>query len=388
MTRANFLRHVRSVRTARRIVARALSLSLIVIMLATQAPAPPRSFGQMLSESRDNFKFWFYPSGWAKTLRGLTGQSGPPSHGPQEKQSDRDAKVVKISAFPGDVTMRTGQTEFFDALAYDSKGQQVGGVKFTWQAEDLATKNPVKISQTGEFTAQALGTYKVTAEGAGKKAQVTAIVLNAPVQQVPHITVVEEEPPPGWNPSNFLAARDPGNDRGDPPGRPRHHGAGSSNFQITAPVFSLPGRGIDLSLGLIYNSRVWTLSNSDMTYDIDRDWPAAGWSLGFGRVAGLGASGAMLIDADGTRHGFAGTVTQPQFPAFHFEGHTTDGTFIDYSTDTDNTGTINFAQVKYPNGERSLNMRPRAEARYIQSALPTRTATSFLSNIRSVMVFR
>src|SRR6185436_8097850 len=81
-----------------------------------------------------------------------------------------------------------------------------------------------------------------------------------------------------------------------------------------------------------------------------RDWPAAGWSLGFGRVAGLGVGGAMLIDADGTRHGFSGTVTQFPSGFIGFEGHTVDGTFIDYSTFTDSTGVINFAQVKMPNG--------------------------------------
>ncbi|MEK6325302.1 MAG: FG-GAP-like repeat-containing protein [Acidobacteriota bacterium] len=376
MSRAKYPHTLSRVRGVRGALPRAVSVTLIIAMLSVHAPATPRPLTDLASELRSDFKFWSHSSGWAKTLRGLIGQINTPSPSSQEKQSDRDSKVASIKIFPGDVTIMMGDREFFGALAYDNTGAQVGGVKFTWRAEDLATTKAIKILQTGEFIAPALGSYKVTVEGAGKIAQVIVVVLEdinrprpdaipisvgqvssrdkpspapGPLDTEPRIAV-EEEPGPGWNASNFPAADDPENDVGDPPGRPLHHGAGSGNFQITAPILSLPGRGIDLSLGLTYNSRVWTLSNSEITYDIDRDWPAPGWSLGFGRVAGLGTGGAMLIDADGTRHGFAGTVTQYQGGYIGFTGRTIDGTFIDYNTFTDNTGTINYAQVSLPNG--------------------------------------
>jgi RHS repeat-associated protein len=375
MTRVKIFYPVRRTRGIWRFLTRALILTVIAVMLTTQVPALPRPIGQLLSESRDSFKFWLHSSGLATKLSRVIGQGGASPHGPQEKQSDRDAKVDSIKIFPGDVTMTLGEREFFAALAYDRDGQQVGGVKFKWRADDPATKKPIKLSQTGEFVPTAAGAYAMSVQGAGHKAEVTVTVVDdpdrptsstapvrvtqissrdlvskapPPVSSKPHIAVEIEDP--GWDSGNYPAAGDPGNDRGDPPGRPLHHGAGTGNFQISAPVLSLPGRGIDISLALTYNSRVWTLSNSDITYDIDRDWPAPGWSFGFGRVAGLGTGGAMIIDADGTRHGFAGSVTQYPGGYIGFTGHTTDGTFIDYNTFTDNTGTINYAQVKMPNG--------------------------------------
>src|SRR5699024_4095450 len=61
-----------------------------------------------------------------------------------------------------------------------------------------------------------------------------------------------------WNRCNYTGGDDPVNRRGNPPGGPLDQGAGNGNFQIASPVLSLPGRGLDLGLGLAYNSRVWT----------------------------------------------------------------------------------------------------------------------------------
>ncbi|MCV4731970.1 hypothetical protein OFB80_29205, partial [Escherichia coli] len=70
-----------------------------------------------------------------------------------------------------------------------------------------------------------------------------------------------------WNDGNWLSADDPGNLPGNPPGGPMDDGAGNGNFQISAPVISLSGRGIDLALNLNYNSRVWNKSGNELTYD-------------------------------------------------------------------------------------------------------------------------
>ncbi|MEK6285839.1 MAG: hypothetical protein AABO57_08880 [Acidobacteriota bacterium] len=347
MTRANFPHTLLPFPAFRRALTSTLSLCLIIVILATQVPAAPRTFSDIASGLRDDLKFWFHASGWTSAMRRLISQSSAVQ---PEKQSDRNDRVTSIQVFPGDVTIRSGVMEFFDALAYDAKGQQIGGVKFTWRAEDDSGKTPMKISPSGEFVPPSPGSYRIIAEGAEHTAQVIVKAVDGPVKEM-QINVVEE-PGPGWNPGNSGAMRDPGNERGDPPGKPKHHGAGTGNFQFSAPVLSLPGRGIDLTLNLVFNSRVWTKSNSEIIYDIDRDWPAAGWSLGFGRIAGLGNQGAMLIDADGTRHGFAGTVTQVG-AILQFTGHTTDGTFVDYTTKSDPaTNEIFFAQAQYPNGMR------------------------------------
>jgi hypothetical protein len=105
-----------------------------------------------------------------------------------------------------------------------------------------------------------------------------------------------------WTDDNFWSADDPGKLRGQPPGHPPDGGAGSSNFQFAAPVLSLGGRGQGLNFGLSYNSRVWHKANSEITFDIDNEWPAPGWSLGFGKIVAMGSqNGYMIIEPDGTR---------------------------------------------------------------------------------------
>lgn len=135
-----------------------------------------------------------------------------------------------------------------------------------------------------------------------------------------------------WDDGNYQSARDAENDRG----RPSNHSEGNNNFQLIAPIVSLPGRGLNLNLNLYYNSLVWNKSGNDMAFDIDQDWPAPGWQLGFGKMIDMGQSGAMIIEPDGTRHGFSGTVApfqtgDPIKPtATFFKGNTTDGSFIEY----------------------------------------------------------
>ena len=152
-----------------------------------------------------------------------------------------------------------------------------------------------------------------------------------------------------WDDTNYYSADDPGNVRGDPTNQPAESGAGSGNFQTGAPVLDLPGRGIDLKLNLTYNSQVWSKSGSQITYDIDQDWPAAGWSLGFGRLIKMGTSGSMIVDSDGTRHSYTGTMNNYSWGS-NFTGYTTDSTFIDYYHSANAQGVITYAYARYPNG--------------------------------------
>lgn len=136
-----------------------------------------------------------------------------------------------------------------------------------------------------------------------------------------------------------------------------------SNFQIIAPVVSLPGRGIDLSLRLIYNSNLWHLQRNQIVYDIDRGWPASGWSLGFGKLV-VSEGGNILFDADGTRHRLTRTPAGDQ----RFRGRSTqDGSFIDYEY-WSRSGQITYASVRYPNG---LEVQYRAQGTNQSVIYPT-----------------
>src|SRR2546428_1851135 len=127
----------------------------------------------------------------------------------------------------------------------------------------------------------------------------------------------------GWNNDTISTAFAPKNRRGRDPvaarisaelpsliDLPTVAAAGSNNFQLTVPVLSLPGRGLNVRLNLTYNSRLWhpwfDEDGGHISYDIDASWPAPGWSLGFGKnvlvETGQVVYDCMLFDSDGTRH--------------------------------------------------------------------------------------
>jgi RHS repeat-associated protein len=138
--------------------------------------------------------------------------------------------------------------------------------------------------------------------------------------------------------------------------------AGSSNFQLTVPVLSLSGRGLNVRLDLTYNSRLWhPWSDEDgghISYDIDGSWPAAGWSFGFGKTVlvetGQVVYDGMLVDSDGTRHPYirVGQKTHGSPPNESQETfyHTTDGTFIEYSNVQSSIRQVEWAQAIYADG--------------------------------------
>lgn len=77
---------------------------------------------------------------------------------------------------------------------------------------------------------------------------------------------------------NFSTARlDPSNRTGN-----QGTDALSRNFNWSVPLLNLPGRaGLDLGLGLSYNSLVWTKDSTGISFDADRGWPSPGFRLGF-----------------------------------------------------------------------------------------------------------
>ncbi len=383
---------------------RAASLLLVLAILCSSTPAAPKVTVGLAQEWKTSFSFWLGSSGTAAKVKGwFTGAA--PSQQHQERQDERDIQVSRIQIYPGDVTIKTGQTVIFDAVAYDYQDSPVGGIRFTWRGHDVGRDRAVRVSKRGDFKPREAGTYTITAESAGRQAQVTVTAIDDARRdpgQEPQATPTTRQvssrdlpslssapkvrnsgrhsnharsrspkfikastgraatatvPMPlpqeaNWDGGNYWSADDPGNEVGNPVGGPEDDGAGSGNFQLAAPVLGLPGRGIDLSLGLAYNSRLWNKANSEISYDIDRGWPAPGWSLGFGKIVGLGVfNGSMIVDADGTRHSFSGTVTVgPNQNYTDFAGHTTDGTFIDYTHHTGIGGAMTYAQAKYPNG--------------------------------------
>lgn len=178
----------------------------------------------------------------------------------------------------------------------------------------------------------------------------------------------------GWDNGNWWLADDPENQTGNPPGTSPELGAGNGNFQLSAPVVALPGRGIDLALSLNYNSRVWSKSGNQMIFDSERGFPAPGWNLGFGKMMFMGSNGGcMMIDADGTQHGYTGTISNyssGSHSSTNFTGHSVDGTFIDYqcSVSTYSGVTSMFGSARLPNGTKIFYHSPSENGK---QAFPT-----------------
>jgi RHS repeat-associated protein len=129
-----------------------------------------------------------------------------------------------------------------------------------------------------------------------------------------------------WNDSNIEAAHDPGNRRGANPfyvkapwnpnlGATGGHleddgGSLSGNYNLTIPILSYPGRGLDLDLKMYYSSQLWstytTNAQETLSYNNDGDWPSPGWSIGFGKIAS-----SLLIGPDHTRYALTARTPNP-----------------------------------------------------------------------------
>ena len=388
---------ITSLHAKRDFACRVVCILLVISLLSATAPAAPRVIVETSQQVSADISFWLKANKVADRFWNLlTLQNQKPK--PEESQSKRDAKVRRLEIVPGDVTVQEGQQVNFTAVAYDDQNNSVGGVKINWTSQDEDRNVDAGAAPRGTFTARRHGNFKVTAEAAGQTATVKVKVVEGkhpkkddkpidvktsssrdlPPEELAKLTKDKSKSgssgagrapgtklaharknapaaapyflAPEWGPDNYWSADDPGNTIGDPPATPTDGGAGSGNFQMTAPVLSLPARGMDIPLALAYNSRLWNKAGSSITYDIDRDWPAPGWSLGFGKIVGLGVYiGGMIIDADGTRHSYTGNITVYNWGTY-FTGHTTDGSFIDYTYWSGTGGAITSATATFPNG--------------------------------------
>ncbi|MCA1706984.1 MAG: hypothetical protein LC808_28455, partial [Actinobacteria bacterium] len=290
-------------------------------------------------------------------------------------------EVVRgLRVVPDYVNLALGDHVILLAEPLGDQGVPMGGVRIAWQAND-ADGEAVPISSSGEFVGRKPGEHQVVASARDQEAKATVIVadhpLAAPATQIAAMLPQQDgdgdgdgDGGPKWNNGNAASACTSGNQVGDPAGalmdgirlgrsslRARDElreavAVGNANYTFSAPVVNLPGRGLDLRLNLTYNSRLWNRSRNEVEFDVDKGWPAPGWSLGFGRMVRLGSQGSMLVSPDGTRHPYEILVQKGNMD-YHieFEGRTTDGTFIDYRhLDDWRPGWLQEGQARYPDG--------------------------------------
>lgn len=368
---------VRSARSAR---IRFLTAALIVSMLTVSTPAAPQTIVRGISKSWQEARFAVLSSGFLDNIPNFRAAF----LSKRIARPHRSIEVSRIRIFPGALSIRQGQETVLSAIAYDRDNEPLSGIAFEWWITDVGRKRAPRRLLNSTFKAKLPGMFTIQARVGSVEADIPAVVTpfrnpipaSAQVHSVStrsgrrilqtstgtssnkedlennqsriDLTRAELLPGDGWDSTNWPSSDDPGNQTGNPPGGPADDGAGSGNFQLSAPVIALPGRGIDLALNLNYNSRVWNKSSTQLKFDIDRGDPAPGWSLGFGKIVYAADGGCMLVDADGTRHGYTGSITQWS-TGMTFTGHTADGSLIDYGCEF-SYGIYGAAWAKLPNG--------------------------------------
>jgi RHS repeat-associated protein len=324
-----------------------MCLFLIFCLLAISTPAAPGIIVEDIASLRQDVALLLMSDNWFPSLSGT-------SPGDQETQEERNARVTRIEIDSINSTVVTGRQVPLIAIAYDRNDDPVTGVDFEWQIEDEKGDQQEILDNT--FIAANPGEYKVIVRGAGIDAG-GAFIVKSPLEGLRRESGVKTEsqmpiPYDEWGIENFSYARNIKNIRGNSPGKPK----GRSNFNISAPVFSLPGRGVGVDLNLFYNSQVWSKLDQDISYDMDKDWMAPGWTMGFGKIVNIIGGGIVQVDADGTRHYYSGTPTNNP-DSIVFEGQSTDGSFVKSQADTSGI-LINgqpcfynpITHLKYPDG--------------------------------------
>jgi hypothetical protein len=261
--------HCRRAKVVRQVIA----CLLVISLLATSTPAAPTTIVAVASAWRTDLRFWLNSREWPESwYRALLGQV-PQRANPQEKQQERDARIARVEIQPGKRIVQAAEQLLLSAIAYDSQNVPVGGVSFEWRSDYRPRDLEEGILPHGAFTGSVPGQYVITAAAGGLTSSVNINVLpkeaagNQPliVRRVSsdsidqpsakptrgveraHARPMYQNPfidgdPAGWNSTNKAAAFIPQNERGETPGRSTVS-ASSSNFRITAPIISLPGRG-------------------------------------------------------------------------------------------------------------------------------------------------
>lgn len=314
-----------------------------------------------------------------------------------EQQRERLNRLARLQINPqGTVQLQSRESMLFTAVPFDSEGSAIHGLQAEWESSD---KQVVFVKKTGHAIAGKPGHAILTARAGSFTASVHVIVSKGDgepfgkkkvdstryslrVSQTPAGSARNVVPRRGRSgerrhhrvkqttsaASRFMFLRDPNDDPlpdnetlslykpintvGAPPGKKRGGASvpapatggtetnGNKNFTFALPVAGLPGRGVNASVSLTYNSAVWNKSTDPstgytwMTYDVDSSWPATGWRMTLGQIESQGSSGFTLVDADGTRHALTLTSTS------HYD--TSDGTFIHYHGGT-SSGTLTYA---------------------------------------------
>lgn len=236
--------------------------------------------------------------------------------------------------------IKIGQLISLAARPVDRKGVVINGIVAKWNCADSKI---VRILNDSEAIAVGEGETKLGVYlGKFVKEVAVKVVKGQGNKTPPNVLLTDPELPviTDQQAANLVT---PENNLGNPVGQTEMSSRtsasatqtreryGSSNYSFGVPAASLPGRGLDASVGITYNSRVWNKAGASgtrvFTFNVDNNWLAPGFETGFGDIIPFGGgnvSGYMLTGPEGTRHQLI--YKQASGSCSIFES--TDGTFI------------------------------------------------------------
>ena len=355
---------------------RPLAITMIIFISVLLIPAPVAA---VLIRATD-FRAWFV-SVFRTTSDGTRERKGVRPL-PAPTKAEREARVAKLELnVTSDIELKSRQRLQLSAIPVDTEGNAVQGLVARWES---SAKDVVFVRKTGEVVGAKPGVATLKASAGSKQATVRVRVVEGTKEPfggkkridskrssgtvaqnrsrrqrrahttsvMPFIRDPNDDPLPDNETSSLYQ---PNNLIGTPPGKKKPGAlsaassvpvteSGNRNFSFGLPVVSLPGRGIDVSLALVYNSLVWNKSTNPsdsstwMTYDVDSGYPAQGFRLGYGQIEDQGSAGFTLTDSNGTRHALVYSSL--------YNYDTTDGTFIHF------TGGSSSGTLYYPDGTR------------------------------------
>ena len=379
-----------------------VAITLVVIITVMLVPVPAaaailRSGEQGVSAAGNHAWSWLASvTGplWSKPGATNRQRNGVRPTAPLSK-FEREALVASLDVNPAErVVLQSRQSLIFTAIPLDAAGNAIHGLRPTWTSSN---KQVLFIRPNGDAVAGKPGETVVMAQ-AGNKQTVVRVTVTEGTREpfggkkkrdstradsqaaarnsnsltaqklsprrkrahaisklaglrsvMPFMRDPNDDPLPDNETSSLYS---PNNLIGTPPGKKKPGAltaasaipsteSGNRNYNFGLPVVDLPGRGIDVSLSLIYNSLLWHKSTASggatwMTYDVDSGYPAQGFRLGFGQIEDQGSAGFTLTQANGTRHALTLSSTNNY--------DTTDGTFIHF------TGGSGWGTLFYPDG--------------------------------------
>ncbi len=287
--------------------------------------------------------------------------------GSLERTSELAGRVASIST---EITegneFSIGQLISLAALPKDKKGRIVNGIAAKWNCADSRI---VRILNDSEAVAVGEGETKLSVLSGNTLKKIPVRVIRKAGKRLESASAPPDPEQPILSEEQVLNLVTPENNLGSPIGQTEMPSTsyavaartreryGSSNYSFSISAASLPGRGIDASVGITYNSRVWNKFGSTpeariFSYNVDNNWLAPGFEMGFGDITPFGGgsvSGYMLTSPDGTRHQLLYKQASGQCSIFE----STDGTFIQtticgiYTTSTLNVEFSDGTQVMY-----------------------------------------